>query len=107
MFGDAVAQWWSSESLKFVDWGSSPHGIAKIFQYFLHLYMKLSKIIAGLEKKLKVADIDDDPAKWKKYWDTLVGDVEHKHTKCFNKIKTHMTEDQAHGLCNKLKQKYG
>ena len=64
----------------------------------------LNQLQAGLSPK---AQIEKDPKKWEKMWNSLVGDVKHKWTKCHDKLKNHMTDEQAAGLCNKLKQKFG
>lgn len=70
----------------------------------------LKSELASLEKraeKLKKSDMEDNPGKWEKFWHSLVGDVEHKWTKCYNKLKKHMSDENAKGECGKLKSMFG
>jgi len=43
-----------------------------------------------------------DEGSRKKFWHTLVGDVEHKRTKCFEKIKDHFPGDKGRAFCQSL-----
>lgn len=55
---------------------------------------------------------DDMPKGWtegsrKEFWDSLVGDVEHKRTKCFKKIRDHLPSDDATwAFCQSLWDEY-
>ncbi len=61
--------------------------------------------LTALEKK--ATEWAAMPAGWdegsrKKFWNTLVGDVEHKRTKCFEKVKSHFPGEKGRKFCQSL-----
>jgi len=51
--------------------------------------------------------VEDDPAKWKKFWKSLTGKSEHKFTKCMDKIGKKKGIKNPKALCGKLKSMFG
>lgn len=45
---------------------------------------------------------EKDREKWEKYWESLVGDAEHPHTKCVEKLTGKM--DNPHAFCSALQK---
>ena len=77
--------------------------------------MKTAKIIeaeiTSLEKRL-ATKWDDMPEGWteasrKQFWESLVGDVKHKRTKCHDKMKDKLPSDDATwAFCQSLWDEY-
>jgi hypothetical protein len=53
------------------------------------------------------AAVEDDPAKWKKFWRSLTGKSEHKFTACMDKIGKKKGIKNPKALCGKLKSMFG
>lgn len=71
---------------------------------------KLAEVIAGLEKRL-ATPWSGMPDGWNEhsrhsFWDSLVGDVEHKRTKCYEKIKDHLPGEKGRKFCQSLWDDY-
>lgn len=68
---------------------------------------KIIKEIGELELKL-ATKWDGMPEGWtqgsrKQFWESMVGEVEHKRTKCFEKIRPHLpSDDAAWAFCQSL-----
>lgn len=77
--------------------------------------MKTAKIIeaeiTSLEKRL-ATKWDDMPEGWteasrKQFWESLVGDVKHKRTKCHDKMEGKLPSDEATwAFCQSLWDEY-
>lgn len=65
-----------------VDSGARPEVVV---ERFLGLAQEPVLGLSNPHRSIEEA-IEDDPEKWRKFWNTLVGDVEHKRTKCIKKL---------------------
>lgn len=66
--------------------------------------LKLAEEILGMKTLYTVEAIADDPEKWRKFWNSLVGDVKHKHTLCTKKMAGKVDDPAA--FCQALKSRF-
>jgi len=70
------------KAIEMIEQGMKPDAVV---ERFLGMTTEPVLGISGAHRSIEEA-IEDDPEKWGKFWRTLVGDVEHKRTKCIEKL---------------------
>jgi len=62
---------------------------------------------AEIVDSLLAEAIEDDPEKWRKFWASLTGPVEHKITKCIERLGDKPEIQDAGAMCGKLGRMFG
>jgi len=68
-----------------------------------HIMKKISELEKKISTEWKAMPKGWNEGSRKKFWDTLVGDVEHKRTKCHKKVRKYFpSEDATWAFCQSL-----